>query len=328
MKNKIILLGALMIYLQGFGQNDTNRNPLAHTFSIVARDPVTGDLAVGVQSHWYSVGTIVAWGKSGVGVVATQSFVNPVFGPDGLSLMQSGLSATESLKIMIEKDDGSKYRQVALIDTAGDVDAFTGSLCIRYASHKVGSNYSVQANMMLNDAVVPAIASAFEKFDHLPLAERVVEALKAGQEAGGDIRGKQSAVLLVVSGKTAEHPWMDKKIDLRVDDALEPLRELERLLKVQRAYEHMNRGDLAMEKGDMQGALKEYEAAEKMFPDNLEMKYWKAVGLVNNRMIDQSLPIFREIFRKDENWRELTRRLPESQLLNISESDLERILKQ
>ena len=182
--------------------------------------------------------------------------------------------------------------------------------------------------MMMNDAVVPAIASAFEKFGHLPLAERVVEALKAGQKAGGDIRGKQSAVLLVVSGKPAEHPWMDKKIDLRVDDAAEPLLELERLLKVQRAYEHMNLGDLAIEKGDMQKALKEYEAAEKMFPGNLEMKYWKAVGLANNGKVDQSLPIFREVFRKDDNWRELTRRLPDSNLLNISGGDLDRILKQ
>ena len=319
---------ALALYFRGFGQNNPDHDTFTHTFSIVARDSKTSEMAVGVQSHWFSVGTIVSWAKSGVGVVATQSFVNPAFGPDGLQLMESGIPAPDVLEKLIASDEGSPYRQVALLDAKGNVDAFTGARCIRYAGHYVGPGFSVQANMMLNDEVVPAMVATFEKYVDLPLAERVVKVMQAGQAAGGDIRGKQSAVLLVVSGTLAEHPWIDKKIDLRVDDAEEPLRELERLLKVHRAFEHMNKGDLAIENGDMQQALEEYEAAEKMFPDNLEMKYWKAVGLANNGKVDQSLPIFRVIFRKDKNWRELTRRLPESRLLNVSDSDLNRILKQ
>lgn len=327
MKKKLIpfFLGLLCSY--SFAQAPFG-NPIAHTFSIVARDPDTGEMAVGVQSHWYSVGTIVSWAESGVGVVATQSFVNPAYGPDGLVLMKSGISASNALKELIQDDVGKAYRQVAMLDRNGNVDVFTGPLCIKYAEHQVGRNYAVQANMMLNDDVVPAIASSFEKNAGSPLAERVILALKAGQTAGGDIRGKQSAVLLVVDGSVAKYPWMDKKIDLRVDDAGEPLEELDRLLKVHRAYEHMNRGDLAIEKGDMQRALREYEAAETMFPDNLEMQYWKAVGLANNGKVDESLPIFKEIFRKDKNWKELTRRLPASKLLNLTEKDLGKILQQ
>lgn len=327
MKKKLISLLLWILYYHAFAQL-SGGEALVHTYSIVARDQNTGEMAVGVQSHWYSVGTIVSWAESGVGVVATQSFVNPAYGSDGLRLMKSGWSASNALKELIQADQGSAYRQVAMLDVTGNVDAFTGSLCIKYADHHVGKNFAVQANMMLNDAVVPAIASSFENNNNLPLAERVILALKAGQAAGGDIRGRQSAVLLVVNGTVPDHPWMDKKIDLRVDDDPEPLEELERLLKVHRAYEHMNRGDLAIEEGDMERALNEYESAEKMFPDNLEMRYWKAVGLANNGKIEESLPIFKDIFRKDKNWRELTRRLPSSRLLNVSDHDLVRILRQ
>ncbi len=146
------------------------------------------------------------------------------------------------------------------------------------------------------------------------------------QEAGGDIRGKQSAVLLVVNGTKTDKPWLDKKFDLRVDDHENPIEELERLLKVHQAYEHMNRGDLAVEVNDMQTALKEYGAAEKMFPDNLEMKFWKAVALANSRSIEQALPIFKVVFKADKNWREMTKRLPKSGLLTVTDAELKQIL--
>lgn len=181
--------------------------------------------------------------------------------------------------------------------------------------------------MMLNDKVVPAMAESFEEHADLPLAERVVQTMLAAQNAGGDIRGKQSAVLLVVNTKPVENEWMDKKIDLRVDDNHNPLQELSRLLKVHRAYEHMNRGDLAIEYNDMQLALKEYEAAEQMFPENLEMKYWKAIALANNGMLKEALPIFKYIFNEDNNWRTLTTRLPKSGLLNITEPEYRQILE-
>jgi uncharacterized Ntn-hydrolase superfamily protein len=298
---------------------------LAYTFSIVARDTATGEMAIGVQSHWFAVGTIVSWGRSGVGVVATQSFVNPAYGPNGLELMSQGKSAEEALQILVEADQGRDYRQVAFLDTHGSVSAYTGISCISSASQILGENYSVQANMMLNDNVVPAMSRAFVDHSDLPLAERVLKVLQAAQAAGGDIRGKQSAALIVVGPEMAADIWNDHKIDLRIDDQPDPLEELDRLLRVHRAYEHMNRGDLAVEKQDMEGALREYGAAEKMFPDNLEMKYWKAVALANNGLLDESLPVFKFVFDRDSNWRELTRRLPASGLLTVTEQELAKI---
>ena len=300
---------------------------LAHTFSIVARDTATGEMAIGVQSHWFSVGTIVSWGRSGVGVVATQSFVNPAYGPNGLDLMSEGMGAGEALQVLVEADRGRDYRQVAFLDASGAVSAYTGSSCISSASHAIGDNYSVQANMMLNDDVVPAMSKAFVEHSDLPLAERVLQVLQAAQDAGGDIRGKQSAALIVVGPEVVEEVWKDRLIDLRVDDHQDPLGELDRLLRVHRAYDHMNRGDLAVEHQDMEGALREYGAAEKMFPRNLEMKYWKAVALANNGRMDEALPVFEYVFDRDSNWRELTRRLPSSGLLTVSDTELQSILK-
>jgi uncharacterized Ntn-hydrolase superfamily protein len=283
-------------------------------------------MAVGVQSHWFSVGTIVSWGSSGRGVVATQSFVNPAYGPNGLELMADGKSAAEALQILVAADQGRDYRQVAFLDARGNVSAYTGEKCISAASHQLGDNYSVQANMMLNEDVVPAMSKAYVENSQLPLAERVMAAMMAAQKAGGDIRGKQSAVLLVVGPDPVEESWMDKKIDLRVDDHAEPLKELERLLRVHRAYEHMNKGDLAIEHEDMELALQEYGAAEAMFPRNLEMKYWKAVALANEGRLSEALPIFEYVFDRDANWKELTRRLPASGLLTVPEEELEEIL--
>ena len=310
------------------GASRIDKSKLVHTYSIVAKDKRTGEMAVGVQSHWFSVGTIVSWGRSGVGVVATQSFVNPAFGPDGLALMAAGKDAKQALDILIQGDEGRDYRQLALLDAGGMASAYTGKKCIASAGHKVGENYSVQANMMLNDRVVPAMAEAFENNEDLPLAERIIGVLKAAEKAGGDIRGRQSAALIVVGPDPAMEPWQDKSIDIRVDDHHQPLEELDRILRVHRAYEHMNRGDLAVETGDMVSALKEYGAAENMFPDNLEMKYWKAVALANNQRLSEALPIFRDVFRADKNWRELTRRLPDSGLLNLPEAEMDKILEQ
>lgn len=298
---------------------------LAYTFSIVARDTATGEMAIGVQSHWFAVGTIVSWGRSGVGVVATQSFVNPSYGPNGLNLMSQGKSAEEALQLLVSADGGKDYRQVAFLDSRGGVSVYTGKSCISSASHVIGVNYAVQANMMLNDDVVPAMSRAFLDHSELPLAERVVKVLQAAQSAGGDIRGKQSAALIVVGPELVEEVWNEHNIDLRVDDHADPLNELERLLRVHRAYAHMNRGDLAAEKQDMEGALREYGAAEKMFPDNLEMKYWKAVALANNGLLEESFPVFKFVFDRDSNWRELTRRLPASGLLTVTGEELAKI---
>ena len=317
----------IFTFISNFTNSQVYQDQLAHTFSIVARDKVTGEMAVGVQSHWFSVGSLVSWGKSGVGVVATQSFINPAYGPNGLKLMEEGKSATETLKFLVSQDKGKNVRQVAMIDANGNVTAFTGDHCIAYADQIIGDNFSVQANMMINDKVVLAMAKTFRENEKLPLSERVLKVLQAAQKAGGDIRGKQSAAMIVVGAKKVNEPWKDKLIDLRVDDHQEPLVELERLLKVNHAYEYMNRGDLAVEHNDMKLALKEYGAAQKLFPDNLEMKYWTAIALANNKDLEKALPIFKEVFALDKNWKELTKRLPKSGLLTISDKDLQKILK-
>lgn len=329
MKKKYIIHSMILIaglWNGSMGKSQPDPAPLAHTYSIVARDKITGEMAVGVQSHWFSVGTIVSWGRSGVGVVATQSLVNPAFGPDGIRLMSEGKTAAEALAQVLSEDEGRQYRQVAMLDAHGTVSSYTGDKCIAFADHYRGDNFSVQANMMLNDKVVPAMAGAFEEFSGLPLAERIIKVLEAAQQAGGDIRGRQSAALIVVGGEPAVQPWMDKIIDIRVDDHPEPLQELNRLLRIHRAYEHMNRGDVAIEQGDMPAALSEYGKAERLFPDNLEMRYWKAVALANNNRLEDALPIFKHIFDEDENWRELTRRLPASGLLILPEENLEKII--
>jgi uncharacterized Ntn-hydrolase superfamily protein len=297
-----------------------------HTFSIVARDPNTGDLGVAVQSHWFAVGPLVAWAEAGIGAVATQSFVEPNYGSMGLQMLQFGRSAPDVLKTLLENDKSRDLRQVAMIDYKGRVDTWTGKNNIQSAGHIVGKEYSVQANLMLNDKVWPAMAQAFENAKG-DLAERMLAALDAAQAAGGDIRGRQSAALIVVKAKpTPGQPWKGRIFDLRVDDNPEPLKELRRLVTLQRAYNHMNAGDLAVENKDNEGALREYSAAEKLVPDNAEMIYWHAVALVNMGKVDESLPLFKKVFAMDKNWATLTPRLPKSGLLPEDPKILERIL--
>ncbi len=299
-----------------------SQEPFAHTFSIVARDSVTGEMAVGVQSHWFSVGTAVSWGESGVGVVATQSFTNKSFGLRGLQLLKNGLTAQQALDSLLATDAAKEVRQVGIVDANGSVATHTGKNCIDFANHIQGNSYSVQSNMMLNNTVSKAMSIAYEKNKNLPLAERVLATLKAAQQAGGDVRGKQSAALLVVGAKKTDEPWNDKLVDLRVDDHNNPLVELERLLKTHRAYEHMNNGDLYVEKNDMENAMKEYSAAEKLFPENLEMQYWHAITLANNKNVKDAAKMLTKIYKKDANWLKLTQRLPKVGLLTVSEAEL------
>lgn len=321
--------GALLLLGSAASAQTRTRTPLpkrpVHTFSIVARDPATGELGVAVQSHWFSVGSIVTWAEAGIGAVATQSFVDPSYGKLGLDLMRAGRSAPDALKALLAGDDGREVRQVAMIDAEGRVAAHTGSKDIPAAGHIVGKNYSVQANLMLNDKVWPAMSRAFEatKGD---LAERMMAALDAAQEVGGDIRGKQSAALIVVTGKPTGKPWADRVFDLRVDDSPDPLKELRRLVTLQRAYNHMNAGDLAVEQKDNDRALREYGAAARLVPDNAEMVYWHAVALVNMGRVDESLPLFKRVFAVDKNWVTLTPRLAKVGLIPDDPQLVQRIV--
>lgn len=296
-----------------------------HTFSIVARDPKTGDMGVAVQSHWFSVGADVPWAEARVGVVATQSFVDPSYGPKGLELMRLGKSAPEALKELIAADSGEAVRQVAMVDAKGGVAIHTGKRCVEFAGHRTGDGYSVQANLMLNDRVPSAMAKAFE-IARGDLADRMMAALEAAQEVGGDIRGKQSAAMIVVKAESSGKPWADRVVDLRVDDHPEPLRELRRLLNVARAYGHMSAGDAAMEKNDVEGAMKEYGEAMKLARENVEIAFWSAFTLAVKGKVDQALPIFKKVFSADKNWVEVLKRLPKAGL--VSEDDTGRALLQ
>jgi uncharacterized Ntn-hydrolase superfamily protein len=296
-----------------------------HTYSIVARDPATGEMGVAVQSHWFSVGSIVAWAEAGVGAVATQSFVEPAYGRDGLALLREGRGAEEALRELVARDEGRGVRQVAMVDARGRVAAHTGEKCIEAAGHHVGAQYSVQANMMRSERVWPAMARAFESAKG-DLAERMLAALDAAEAAGGDIRGRQSAALVVVKSASSGKPWADRIFDLRVDDHPTPLVELRRLVRLQRAYNHMNAGDVAVERKDNEAALREYSAAGRLVPDNLEMAYWHAVALVNMNRVEESLPIFRRVFAADPDWRTLTPRLVKAGILPDDPKLLARLL--
>jgi len=322
MKRLIVLSMVLLSVLTNARM--LNGETLTHTFSIAAYDQQNGQIGVAVQSHWFSVGSIVSWAEAGVGAVATQSLVNVSFGPRALELLKKGYSPQETVEELVNTDEGRDFRQLAVIDANGRVATHTGEKCIADAGHIIGKNYSVQANMMLNKEVVPAMSKAFERSSG-PLAERMLAALQTAQKAGGDIRGQQSAAILIVRAKQSGKIWEDRLIDLRVEDHPNAVKELARILAVFRAYEHMNKGDLAIEKGDEKTALQEYAAAEKMFPNNTEMKFWHAVALVNIGKVDLALPIFKKIFAEDKNYIELTRRIVSNGLLKADEATLQNI---
>ncbi|HXI12685.1 MAG TPA: DUF1028 domain-containing protein [Thermoanaerobaculia bacterium] len=302
-------------------------DPRAHTFSIVARDPATGELGVAVQSHWFSVGSVVPWAESGVGAVATQSIAEPSYGPLGLALMRAGRTAPEALKALTSTDAQIDLRQVAMIDAKGNVAAHTGRKAIAAAGDQVGVNYSVQANLMRNATIWPAMAAAFEKTKG-DLADRLVAALEAGQRAGGDIRGRQSAALIIVRGTPSGKPWTDRMFDLRVEDAAEPIVELKRLVRLQRAYNYMNRGDELAGEKKWTEAMEQYRLGAGLAPEIEELPYWVAVTLFTAGREDEALPIFKDVFRRNRDWVEVTRRLPASGFLPDDPAKLQKILNQ
>ncbi|HTY47556.1 MAG TPA: DUF1028 domain-containing protein [Methanomassiliicoccales archaeon] len=293
----------------------------AHTYSIVARDPNTGEMGVAVQSHWFSVGTVVSWGEAGVGVVATQSFANPAFGPDGLELLRKGASAREAAKRLVDADEGQDFRQLAILSRKGEPFAFTGEKCVAEAGHEVGKDCSAQANMMRKSTVWHAMIAAFESTEGI-LAERMFAALEAAQSEGGDIRGRQSAAMLIVRGEPIGKIWKDRTIDLRVEDSPDPLKELKRLMKVQRAYESMDAGDVFVEKGQMQEAMRSYSEAERLFPQNEETRFWVAVTLANCGKLPEARRRMRAVVRKNADWKILLKRIGKTGVLKVDPESL------
>ena len=321
---RLILVLAILTLV--FSQKTSSMRPIS-TYSIVALDETTGELGVAVQSHWFSVGFLVPWAKAGVGAVATQSFVKVDYGPDGLQLMEDGITAVDALKTLTSKDEGEAVRQVGMIDIKGNVAAHTGSRCIKYAGHIIGKNYSVQANMMANGTVPKAMAVAFEKTKG-DLADRMMAALEAAEAEGGDIRGKQSAAMVIVSGEPSGVDWKDTKLSLRIEDHPTPLIELKRLIRVHRAYQHANMGDHYMETEEIDNALIEYSKAAEYYPENAELPYWSAVALANGGRIEEALPVFQSVFERNPDLKTMTPRLVKSGLLPDDESLIRKIMNQ
>lgn len=296
-----------------------------HTYSIVARDSTTGELGVAVQSHYFSVGAQVVWAESGVGAVATQSFVEVSYGPLGLDLMRAGKSAPQALAALVAADPQEDVRQVAMVDARGRVAVHTGSKCIAMAGDHAGAQFSAQANLMEKNTVWDAMAHAYEtaKGD---LAERLLCALEAAQKEGGDIRGMQSAAILIVSGTPAGRPWADRVMDLRVEDNPEPVKELRRLVTMQRAYRKMDEGDREMALQNTDAALVAYGDAARQLPDNPEVKYWAAVTMMTSGHEKEALAYFRDVFARNPKWMEVTKRLPASGLLPDDPALINRII--
>lgn len=283
------------------------------TYSIVARDSVSGEMGVAVQSHYFSVGPIVPWAEAGVGAVATQSLVLVDYGPNGVALMRGGMAAPAALDSLKRADPNPAVRQVAMVDARGRVAAHTGALAIPAAGHHVGAQYSVQANLMDKATVWPAMARAYEKAEG-DLAERMLQAMEAAEKEGGDIRGRQSAAILIVKAASSGKPWVDRVMDLRVEDHPEPLVELRRLVNLRRAYNAEDAGDNAIAAKDPVEALRQYEIAAKLAPEVVELQFWAAVSMYTNDRQAEAREVFRRVFAKERRWAELVPRLAKVEL--------------
>jgi uncharacterized Ntn-hydrolase superfamily protein len=245
-----------------------------------------------------------------VGAVATQSVVEPAYGPRGLALMRDGKSAPAALHQLLADDVQESARQVAMIDRGGRVAVHTGARCIPHAGHAVGDQVSAQANIMERDTVPAAMVRAYSSSSGISFAERLLAALDAAQGEGGDLRGRQSAALLIVSPRATGNPAEDRPMDLRVEDHPDPLGELRRLLSLRRAYQRVDVGDQLAAAGDVDGSLAEYEAAHRSQPDNLELAFWHGVALAASGREEDAAPILRRAFSAHAGWIELLKRLP------------------
>jgi len=276
------------------------------TYSIVARDKDTGEFGVAVQSHYFQVGPTVPWAIAGVGAVATQSMVNVSFGPLGLDYLKAGYSATQALKALLAGDSQPESRQVSLVDADGNVATHTGAKCIPAAGHRIGDGFSVQANLMEKDTVWDAMFEAYTSSKE-PLAERMMAALEAAETEGGDIRGKQSAAMLVVTGNPTGRAWEDRIIEIRVEDAPDPNKELRRLLRVKRAYMALNEAD--RNSGDQAIAATKLQEALALAPEMVEIAFWGGLEMAQAGMVDAGCELMMRAVQKDRRWIETVNRL-------------------
>ncbi len=282
--------------------------PVACTYSIVARDPATGQMGVAVQSHYFSVGSAAPWAEAGVGAVATQSLVLMDYGPNGLALMKQGKTAQQALDALLKADEHNEGRQVAMVDAKGNVAVYTGAKCIPDAGHVTGDQFSCEANLMANDKVWPAMKAAYETAQG-DFAERLMQTLEAAEAVGGDIRGRQSAAIIVVKAQSSGKPWNDRIVDLRVEDDPHPLQELRRLLRLRRAYNLEDQGDNFIAGKKSAEAVKAYAAATVLAPDVVELQFWAAQALYTTGQEAEGRALFKRVFAKEARWVPLVRRL-------------------
>ena len=280
------------------------------TYSIVALDRETGELGVAVQTYWFGVGSIVPWVEPGIGAVATQSFVEPSYGPKGLDLMRVGMDASDALEELLTADEGREARQVAFVDARGNVAAHSGSGCVVAFGNVAGDAVSCQANMMEKDTVWDAMLAAYASTTG-DLAARMMAALKAAEAEGGDVRGRQSAAMLIAPAEG--EPW-DRSIDIRVDDSETPIEELERLLHLDRAWRALGDAGDRVEKDDFEGAVKLYETALEMEPDDPQIAFWAATFFSTSGGDDRAKELFELARSKDPRWAEYLRRIADAGL--------------
>ncbi|HZU18753.1 MAG TPA: DUF1028 domain-containing protein [Candidatus Dormibacteraeota bacterium] len=304
------------------------------TYSIVARDPDTGAMGVAVQSHYFATGRVVTWAEAGVGAVATQSFVEVGYGPRGLEAMRAGATAPIALERLLAEDPMPAVRQVAMLDAGGQVAVHTGARCIAMAGHRTDEQVSAQANMMARATVWEAMVAAYRASAAPDLAGRLLDALDAAEAEGGDIRGRQSAALLVVDGERSDRPWEHRLVDLRVDDHPQPLAELRRLLECDRAVRLMARTlDRVRSLGRLDGASPEVaealaalETAQRALGENREPTFWAAVVLAGAGRLDEARSRLREAAAGNPGWVELLTRLPAAGLIPRDDELLGRLL--
>lgn len=288
------------------------RPPLASTFSIVALDAKAKELGIAVQSHYFSVGSAVPWAAYGVGAVATQSFVEVAYGPRALALLRRGLAPATALRTLTSRDAQREVRQVGIVDARGRTAAWTGKGCIPYAGHRIGRGNTAQGNLLASGDVWEDMGRTFEA-TRGRLGERLVAALEAGQRAGGDARGMQSAALLVVGPGEARKPWTERKIDLRVEDHAAPIRELRRLLTLHRAYEVAGEAEQAATEGHPDVAEKTYARALRMAPGNDELLFWRGAMRMRLGLEDGAVEDVRGAMRLNPRWARLLPRIPAEQ---------------
>jgi uncharacterized Ntn-hydrolase superfamily protein len=275
------------------------------TYSIVARDPGTGELGVAVQSHWFAVGQMVPWVRPGVGAVATQSIVEPAYGPWALDRLAAGERAAPALEALVADDELARFRQVAVVDAHGNVASHTGEGCIPFAGHQAGHEFAAQANMMASPEVWPAMAHAFEAATG-SLARRLLAALHAAEARGGDARGRQSAALVVAPAEG--EPWR-RTVDLRVDDDPEPLAQMDRLLDLSDAYALASEGDQLVGQGRHEEAGERYRVASELAPGNHELLFWAGLAAAQNGDLPTALDRVRAAIALQPGWRTLLERL-------------------